>query len=459
MPLSKYFLCVNILVVGLGLFISIAEIRAAGEGSEIRAEKEEDRLIRAGKLAPCCLCTDTDVGKNICLKGAVGISTCDQVLELGRTKNPSGWAGVSCSRALGAAECQKVPAGLCNELYDAETYKPPTGAQPVPQAQTAKMIEVKAPKLNVDIPGLTLTPSLTYKEGEKIAIPFLAQYIAGLYRYLLGIVVITAAVMIVYGGFKYILAASSSSVKSGKETITDALIGLGIAFGAYAIFATINPGLVALYDVELQSVKKNPFEKLIIESYKQAGGQFLSPTPEDQKSMSPPYDSLKLPPAASCGSKLIQQDVRDAALKAQKSTGVPAAVILAQWALESAYGKSCIGKEGKKNNCFGVKCRVSEKYEGRDKPFSEGDISCPDTCTKATTQEFVKGELKVFRSCFQDLKAISFVGHASVVKRSGWNQYNGTPQGFARFVESNKYSSKPGYSITINQIMKDQCLL
>lgn len=339
----------------------------------------------------------------------------------------------------------------------------PTAAQttstPVPEAGTAKIIEIQAPKLNVEIPGLTFASNLKYTEGEKVAIPFLAQYLAAVYNYLLGIVLITAAVMIVYGGFKYVLSSTLKGIKDGQETIKDAIIGLLIAFGIVTILQTVNPQIVSFQNLELQTVKRDPFEKLIKESYKQAGGQFLSPTPEDQKSMSPPYEALKLPPASSCGGTSVKQDVRDAALKAQKTTGVPAAIILAQWALESGFGKNCIGKEGKKNNCFGVKCTVSGKYEGRDKLFSEGDIACPETCTKATTNEFVKGELKPFRSCFQDLDAISFAGHASVVKRSGWDKYNGTPQGFARFVESNRYSSKPGYSITLNQIMKDQCLL
>lgn len=54
------------------------------------------------------------------------------------------------------------------------------------------------------------------------------------------------------------------------------------------------------------------------------------------------------------------KEIQDAAVTAQRDTGCPACITLAQWALESAYGRFVIGKY----NFFGIKW-----YDGCGFPY------------------------------------------------------------------------------------------
>ncbi len=212
-------------------------------------------------VSQCCLCkSKTAEAQNVCAQIDNALSfTCNSVTI----------DGLDCSSVLlgdigiSDTKCKLVTSGgICNDTMSGAfseklkyTPTPKDATRTAGGSETTKIIEVRAPKLNVDIPGLQLTSKLTYKPGEKVAIPFLAQYIAGIYRYLMGLAVIASAVMIVYGGFKYILSATASGVQSGKETILNALIGLFITFGAYAILSTLNPQLLGLRPIELPTIK------------------------------------------------------------------------------------------------------------------------------------------------------------------------------------------------------------
>lgn len=88
----------------------------------------------------------------------------------------------------------------------------------------------------------------------------IAQYIALWYRYLIGISVIAAIVMVVWGGFLYLVGSTTGSVKAGKEHIKDALIGLVLVFGAYLILNTFNPDLVVLREPTIQNIRLRQLE-------------------------------------------------------------------------------------------------------------------------------------------------------------------------------------------------------
>jgi len=108
------------------------------------------------------------------------------------------------------------------------------------------------PRLGTPIPGVSLSPAT--KNGEIVSVPFLAEYINGAYRYLIGISLIAAIVMTVYGGFRYLVGASLGDVKSGKKIITDALGGMLIILAAYLILNTINPATLNLSILNLANV-------------------------------------------------------------------------------------------------------------------------------------------------------------------------------------------------------------
>lgn len=74
----------------------------------------------------------------------------------------------------------------------------------------------------------------------------LAQYIVGVYGYMLGIVTIVAVIMVMYGGFRYLLGSTYGDVKTGKDIILDALGGMVVLFLAYFILYNVNPKTVTL---------------------------------------------------------------------------------------------------------------------------------------------------------------------------------------------------------------------
>jgi hypothetical protein len=110
------------------------------------------------------------------------------------------------------------------------------------------------PDLGTPIPGVSLSPAT--KEGDYVQVPFLAQYVNGVYRYLIGLSLIAAIVMTVYGGFRYLVGSSLGDVKSGKKIITDALGGMLIVLAAYMILNTINPATLNLSILNISYVNR-----------------------------------------------------------------------------------------------------------------------------------------------------------------------------------------------------------
>ncbi|NIP32932.1 hypothetical protein GWN26_10870 [Candidatus Saccharibacteria bacterium] len=82
----------------------------------------------------------------------------------------------------------------------------------------------------------------------------IGSYIALLYNYLIGALVIVAIVMIMYGGFRWITAAGSpEQISDAKRTIIGAVIGLLLGLFSYTLLNVINPALLQL---ELPRIKR-----------------------------------------------------------------------------------------------------------------------------------------------------------------------------------------------------------
>jgi hypothetical protein len=74
----------------------------------------------------------------------------------------------------------------------------------------------------------------------------LPDYINLAYRYLVTVVLIVAIVMVVYGGFRYLVGASLGDIQAGKKIILDAIVGMLLVLGAYTILSTVNPATTIL---------------------------------------------------------------------------------------------------------------------------------------------------------------------------------------------------------------------
>ncbi len=89
--------------------------------------------------------------------------------------------------------------------------------------------------LQISIPGL----------GNKVS--GFPQYIEAIYKLFIGIVGIVAVIMIMVGGFQWLIAAGSAQKISGaKTTIISAIMGLVLALTSYTIISLINPKALQL---------------------------------------------------------------------------------------------------------------------------------------------------------------------------------------------------------------------
>ncbi|MFH1078530.1 MAG: pilin [Patescibacteria group bacterium] len=84
----------------------------------------------------------------------------------------------------------------------------------------------------------------------------LRGYIASAFQYGVSIVAIFAAVMFVYGGFRYIFGSAFGDIKRGKEIMIDASVGMLLVLGSYTILWTINPATLELKRLEVFMINK-----------------------------------------------------------------------------------------------------------------------------------------------------------------------------------------------------------
>src|SRR5689334_15705784 len=121
------------------------------------------------------------------------------------------------------------------------------------QGSGANDLQFETPKLEIPIPNVNFTQGLT---GDSvITLPWIAQYVSGVYTFLLSIVGAVAAVVMIIGGFQYLTSGGDKSrIAAGKKRIVDALIGMTLAFGSYLLLYTINPNLVQFASLQLLSV-------------------------------------------------------------------------------------------------------------------------------------------------------------------------------------------------------------
>ncbi|MBU1348895.1 pilin [Patescibacteria group bacterium] len=200
----------------------------------------------------CCECISSNNPKSsICIKTSF---SCSKLTE--ETRNPN-VKDLICAETLNEAKCATIAqGGICSSaptdeiLYTAPatTEKPNDDAPPLP----------KPPVLGISIPRLEFSEDIFIGGGE-ILVPWIAQYISAAYKYLLGTTIIAAAVMIVYGGFLYIVGSTVGSIEKGKAAIFDAIIGLLLILGSYTIFATINPATVSPTSIQIKMVERDAF--------------------------------------------------------------------------------------------------------------------------------------------------------------------------------------------------------
>lgn len=202
----------------------------------------------------------TDPNKS-CLEQHAGTYFASIECAAGSTQTPTRLPTQCCFYVQGNCEAPYA-SGACPSIAGLPTGQVLQGAcSTLPQctglgAQPRAALTVQEPKKIFFTPQLPI-PGSSLFNGQEIVVTgsTLGEYIAALYVMVVGAIAILAAVMIFYGGLKWLTAAGNRGrVQDAKETISSAIIGIVLAFGAYILLLTISPNLVKFRSLELRPV-------------------------------------------------------------------------------------------------------------------------------------------------------------------------------------------------------------
>jgi hypothetical protein len=197
-------------------------------------------LAQVGPCGPADACSSGQI-----CRGAAGSRlcyiTCTATDTLGSSSECSSSQTCTTPTGLDRTVCTDAGAGSTTSTGSASSESEEPEEAP---------FDPITPELGVPIPGFT--PAAPTREGSIVRVAFLAGYINAVYRYLTGIILVVAIVMVVYGGFLYLVgSAGVGSIQRGKQIITDAIMGMVITLAAFALLNTVSPATTQLKTLEL----------------------------------------------------------------------------------------------------------------------------------------------------------------------------------------------------------------
>ncbi len=121
------------------------------------------------------------------------------------------------------------------------------------------------PTFAVNIPTVQITGTQTSQteDGEyyQVDIPWIADYITGVYRYAVFFGSVLAAVLFMLAGLQWLTAGGNASrVGAAKKRMVDTTIGLVLILGTFLILNTVNPELTSLRPLRVKTVPLDPLE-------------------------------------------------------------------------------------------------------------------------------------------------------------------------------------------------------
>ncbi|MBI2436886.1 MAG: hypothetical protein HYV41_04060 [Candidatus Magasanikbacteria bacterium] len=229
-----------------------------------------------GEIIQCktLLCQESDLSQsenNFCVCN-INTESQDCANKYGGDKNE--WACVSgtdisnelnyCKKKDGTI---KYPMGSKVGITDAFTN--PQGVAEQFQSEIAQILQKPQPKIN--IPGLSfsdidISKMVTQdKEGQTwLNIPFLGEYISGIYKYAMVILGLIGVIGLIDGGIVWTMSGSTSEGKQqAQKRIVGSLIGITVALTSYILLNTINPELVQFRNLRVLYVRGLDFSDVI----------------------------------------------------------------------------------------------------------------------------------------------------------------------------------------------------
>ncbi len=113
------------------------------------------------------------------------------------------------------------------------------------------------PDLQIKIPGMEKFSKANCTDEGQCEVPWIGEYISGIYDYALSIAGILAAIMLMAGGVLWLVSGGDASkITQAKELIISSITGLIILASSYVILIQINPDLINLNPITVNAVKK-----------------------------------------------------------------------------------------------------------------------------------------------------------------------------------------------------------
>lgn len=114
------------------------------------------------------------------------------------------------------------------------------------------------PTTKINIPGLNFSDPKTGQEDGStyVYIPFIGEYLSAIYKWFIGALGIFAVVRLMQAGFGWLMSGGSAElITVERKKIQNAIIGLTLAIGSYALLYTINPHLVEFRNLKILYIK------------------------------------------------------------------------------------------------------------------------------------------------------------------------------------------------------------
>ncbi len=130
----------------------------------------------------------------------------------------------------------------------------------------------------VTIPG-TITvggQQVSFRQGQGLAVTgdTIAQYLGVFYKFFIAMLAVAAVVMVMWGGFKRIMAVGSpEKIADANDAIVSALTGLVLVLISYSLLNLINPKLTSFKTLALTPVTRIEFEDVEAEQIVAAATQ------------------------------------------------------------------------------------------------------------------------------------------------------------------------------------------
>ena len=148
------------------------------------------------------------------------------------------------------------------EMIDQEDVSDPTmvntaASNGLSDAAADTKADFLVPILNVQIPGFEgfTTPTIS-ADGGYVSVNFIAEYINGIYGWIIAAAALVAVVMMMIGGLQYTLSRGKSKyIEKAKTRITNAITGLVLLLASYSIAFLIDPNTTTLSSLDLANVE------------------------------------------------------------------------------------------------------------------------------------------------------------------------------------------------------------